>query len=100
MRHGQQLHTPPHTLPLSESDFSDHGEPALECVARCSPQIPVDLDGDGAFDDGVFIDTFGDDDLALTEELRALCVVTLKDTTGARVGQALVSIHASSTVSM
>ena len=54
---------------------------------------PVDLDGDGAFDDGVFIDTFGDDDLALTEELRALCVVTLKDTTGARVGQALVSIR-------
>lgn len=80
---------------------TDHADAALDAVlvldglriiARESD--PVDLDGDGAFDDGVFIDTFGDDDLALTEELRALCVVTLKDTTGARVGQALVSIHA------
>ena len=56
---------------------TDHTDPALDAVlvldglrviARESD--PVDLDGDGAFDDGVFIDTFGDDDLALTEELR------------------------------
>lgn len=80
---------------------TDHIDPALDAVlvldghriiARESD--PVDLDGDGVFDDGVFIETFGDDDLALTEELRALCVVTLKDAAGARVGQALVSIHA------
>ncbi|MEE2941075.1 MAG: hypothetical protein VX460_11860 [Planctomycetota bacterium] len=80
---------------------TDHADPALDAVlvldglrviARESD--PVDLDGDGLFDDGVFIDTFGDDDLAVTEELRALCVVTLKDASGARVGQALVSIHA------
>ena len=80
---------------------TDHPDPALDAVLVLDGQRiiaresdPVDLDGDGLLGDGGFIDTFGDDDLAVTAELRALCVVTLKDTTGARVGQALVSILA------
>lgn len=80
---------------------TDHPDNALDAVmvldgerviARESD--PVDLDGNGAFDDGVFIDTFGDDDLALTASLEVLCVATLKDASGQRVGQALLSIDA------
>ncbi len=77
--------------------MTDHGDPALDAVlvlnntqlvARESD--PVDLDGNGLADDGVYIDSFGDDDLFLTDERILLAVVTLKDNSGTRVGQALV----------
>ena len=77
--------------------MTDHLDPARDAaiyfnsseeVARESD--PVDLDGNGLLDDGVFIDSFGDDDLFLNDDRELFVVVTLKDTTGARVGQALV----------
>lgn len=57
-------------------------------VARESD--PVDLDGNGILDDGVFIDSFGDDDLFLNDNRELFAVVTLKDIAGERIGQALV----------
>lgn len=57
---------------------------------------PVDVDGNGVFDDGVFIDTFGDDDLVLQDDLTILAVVTLRDAAGQRLGQGLISIDAGS----
>lgn len=80
---------------------TDHPEVGLDAVlvldgerviARESD--PVDMDGDGLLDDGVFIDTFGDDDLTLTADLRVLVVVTLKDAAGVRLGQGLVVVDA------
>ena len=50
----------------------------------------VDLDGNGMLDDGVFIDSFGDDDMFLNDLRQLFVVVTLKDAVGDRVGQALV----------
>ena len=80
---------------------TDHVDPALDAVIVLDGAVvvaresdPVDLDGNGAMDDGVFIDAFGDDDLALLDDYRVLAVVTLKDAAGSRVGQALVEFDA------
>lgn len=79
--------------------MTDHPDPALDAVivmnhteelARESD--PVDLDGNGLLDDGVFIDSFGDDDLFLTDARELYVVATLKDDLGQRVGQALLRI--------
>ena len=50
----------------------------------------VDLDGDGAADDGLFIEAFGEEDLVLTDALDLLAIVTLRDAGGVRQGQALL----------
>lgn len=80
---------------------TDHPDPALDAVlvldgakviARESD--PVDLDGNGLADDGVFLDTFGNEDLALSDGYVVHAVVTLKDAAGTRVGQALVRLDA------
>ena len=53
----------------------------------------VDLDGDGWADDGLFIDSFGEEDLLLTDALDLLVVVTLRGASGAREGQALLRLE-------
>jgi uncharacterized repeat protein (TIGR01451 family) len=40
---------------------------------------PIDLDGNGALDDGVRIRTYGNEDVVLTEDLQAYVTVTLRD---------------------
>ena len=80
---------------------TDHVDPSLDAVLVLDGSLvvaresdPVDLDGNGVLDDGVFIDAFGDDDLALLDDYRVLAVITLKDSSGARIGQALVEFDA------
>lgn len=82
---------------------TDNVDPSLDAVlvldgstvvARESD--PVDLDGNGVLDDGVFIDAFGDDDFVLLDDYRVLAVVTLKDALGVRVGQALLELDGGS----
>ena len=52
----------------------------------------VDLDGDGWANDGLYIDSFGEEDLLLTDALDLLVVVTLRSASGAREGQALLRL--------
>ncbi len=77
--------------------MTNHPDPARDAVIFFNSSLevaresdPVDLDGNGLLDDGVFIDSFGDDDLFLNDDGELLVVVTLKDGAGVRVGQALV----------
>ncbi len=53
---------------------------------------PVDLDGNGIFDDNVFIDTFGNDDGVLTDNLDFYFVASLRDASGTAVGNAFIHI--------
>jgi hypothetical protein len=53
---------------------------------------PIDLDGNGMFDDDTFFDTFGNDDAHLTDAGVLYLVATIKDGTGTRVGQGFFSI--------
>lgn len=78
---------------------TDHVDPALDAVLVLDGTVvvaresdPVDLDGNGLLDDDVFIDAFGDDDFALLDDYRVLAVVTLKDASGIRIGQALLEL--------
>ncbi|MFT5732311.1 MAG: hypothetical protein ACJA2W_001080 [Planctomycetota bacterium] len=77
--------------------MTDHVDSALDAVlvlnnteevARESDA--VDLDGNGLLDDDVFIDSFGDDDLFLSDARELFVVATLKDDLGQRIGQALL----------
>ncbi len=77
--------------------MTDHPDTARDAVIffNSSQEVaresdPVDLDGNGILDDGVFIDSFGDDDLFLNDDRELFAVVTLKDAAGDRLGQALV----------
>ncbi|MEZ6018149.1 MAG: hypothetical protein R3F49_23795 [Planctomycetota bacterium] len=47
---------------------------------------PVDLDGNGLLDDDTYINTFGNDDVVLTDDLTFYVVATLKDGAGAAAG--------------
>lgn len=49
---------------------------------------PVDLDGNGLFDDGVFIGVFNNDDAFLTDDLMFHFMANLRDAAGTTVGQA------------
>lgn len=51
---------------------------------------PVDLDGNGAFDDDAFIDIFNNDDAFLTDKGDYWFTADLMDSTGASLGQALI----------
>lgn len=53
---------------------------------------PIDLDGNGMFDDDTFFDTFGNDDGHLTDAGIFYVVATIKDGTGTRLGQGFFSI--------
>ncbi len=59
---------------------------------------PIDLDGNGMFDDDTFFDTFGNDDAHLTDAGILYLVATIKDGTDTRVGQGLFSIDLTSVV--
>ncbi len=54
---------------------------------------PVDLDGDGLFDDNTFIDVFGNDDGVLTNDGRFYLVATLQDGANVSIGQALIVVQ-------
>jgi len=58
----------------------------------CREGDPVDIDGNGMFDDDVFINTFGNDDAHLTDDGTFYMVVTIKDGMDNGVGQAFISI--------
>lgn len=53
---------------------------------------PIDLDGNGIFDDDTFFDTFGNDDAYLTDGNILYIVATIKDETDTRIGQGFFSI--------
>jgi hypothetical protein len=59
---------------------------------------PIDLDGNGMFDDDAFFDTFGNDDAHLTDAGILYIVATIKDGTGTRIGQGFFSIDLTSVV--
>jgi hypothetical protein len=56
-------------------------------IAFVRESDPIDLDGNGMFDDDTFFDTFGNDDAVLTDGGLFYFVATIKDGTGTRIGQ-------------
>ena len=57
---------------------------------------PLDIDGNGLFDDNAFVNTFGNDDAVLTDGRILYLVVTMRDDTGASIGDAFVSVDLTS----
>lgn len=53
---------------------------------------PVDLDGNGLLDDDAFIDIFGNDDGALTDDLNFYFVASLRNSAGSAIGNALLVV--------
>ena len=53
----------------------------------CRESDPVDLDGNGLFDDDRFMNTFGDDDVLITDDGTIYFTATLKDGLGTAVDQ-------------
>jgi len=79
---------------------TDHPDPSLDTVVVLNGRHVVaregdgvDLNGDGWANEGFFIDSFGVEDLVLTDALDLLVVVTLRGASGAREGQALVRVR-------
>jgi uncharacterized repeat protein (TIGR01451 family) len=58
---------------------------------------PVDLDGNGLLDDGVRINTYGNDDMILTDDYQLYTTATLRDDAGASVGDAFLRLNLCST---
>lgn len=54
---------------------------------------PVDLDGNGMMDDNAFFDTFGNDDIGITDNRTVYIVATIKDNTETRIGQGLIATN-------
>jgi len=54
---------------------------------------PVDLDGNGLFDDDVYIDIFGNDDVVLTDNLEMYFVASLRNGAGTSVGNAVIMVQ-------
>lgn len=65
----------------------DDGAGFRRVVARESD--PIDLDGNGLFDDDRFFNTFGNDDVLLLDDGTIVLTATLKDGAGAVVDQGL-----------
>jgi hypothetical protein len=59
---------------------------------------PIDLDGNGSFDDDTFFDTFGNDDAFLSDAGLLYIVATIKNATGTRLGQGFFEIDLTSEV--
>ena len=57
---------------------------------------PLDIDGNGLFDDNAYINTFGDDDAVLTDGRMLYLVITMRDDAGASIGDAFVSVDLTS----
>lgn len=54
---------------------------------------PVDLDGNGKFDDGVFLSTFNADDIFYTDHQVAYFLATLRNSEGTSLGDAFLRIN-------
>jgi hypothetical protein len=53
---------------------------------------PVDVDGNGLFDDNAFISVFNNDDALLTNDLRYYFTADLRDSAGVAIGQAFMVV--------
>jgi hypothetical protein len=51
---------------------------------------PVDVDGNGVFDDNAFISVFNNEDAFLTDDLRYFFTADLRDSAGVALGQAFI----------
>jgi hypothetical protein len=76
---------------------SDNPDPLADGVLVLNDQLviarqgdPIDLDNNGTFDDGVFINTFGNDDGVLDDAGNFYFVVTMMDAAGAAAGDAFL----------
>ena len=58
----------------------------------CREGEPVDLNGNGIYDDGVFFRTFGTDDAVLTDTLKLYLSGTLGDAGGSNLGEFLMTL--------
>lgn len=58
----------------------------------CRESDPVDLDNNGLFDDGAFFNTFGNDDIYVSDAGVVYFTATLKDGAGAGIGQGFFAI--------
>ena len=58
----------------------------------CRESDPIDLDGNGLFDDDAFIDVFGNDDAHLSDDGIFIFIVIVRDSTGARRGMAVLQM--------
>ncbi len=56
---------------------------------------PIDIDGNGLFDDNANFSTFGSDDAFLSEDRMLYVVATMRDDAGASIGDAFVAIDLS-----
>lgn len=54
---------------------------------------PVDLNGNGLFDDDVYIDIFGNDDAVLTDTLELYFVASLRNGAGSPIGNAVIMVQ-------
>ena len=63
----------------------------LEVVARQGD--PVDLDGNGVFDDDAYIDIFNNEDGFLTDSLMFYFTADLRDGAGNGIGQAFLALQ-------
>jgi len=59
---------------------------------------PIDLDGNGTYDDDAFVDTYGNDDAYIDGNGILYIVATIKDGTGARIGQGLLTVDLSTLI--
>ncbi len=62
----------------------------------CREGDPIDLDGNGAFDDDAFVNTFGNDDAYLSDDGVCYVILTVKDSVGTVRGQAFLAIDTGS----
>ncbi len=60
----------------------------------CREGDPIDLNGNGAFDDDTFVRVFSIDDVALSDDLKLHLVASLADGSGAALGTAYLVINA------
>jgi hypothetical protein len=82
---------------------SDNPDPLADGILVLNDQTviarqgdPIDLDNNGTFDDGVFINTFGNDDGFLDDAGNFYFVVTMMDAAGAAAGDAFLLYDLSS----
>lgn len=78
---------------------TDNADPLLNGVlvlngmeVICRESDPIDLDGNGLFDDDAFINAFGNDDIAFSDDGMVIFIATAKDSTGAALGQVVLRL--------
>ena len=58
----------------------------------CRESDPIDLDGNGLFDDDAFVDLFGNDDAHLSDDGYFIFIVIVKDSMGVQRGMAVLKM--------